>query len=72
MSLHTQRSPVVIDTDVFGTDLIRHSALAERYEILSLEHRDIGPLHGTVTVVHHAHEIAEKGRIFVPPASGRL
>ena len=32
MTLHPQRGPIVIDTDVFGADLVRRSALAERYE----------------------------------------
>ncbi len=32
MSLRAQRGPIVIDTDVFGADLVRRSALAERYE----------------------------------------
>lgn len=32
MSVQASRGPIVIDTDVFGADLIRRSALAERYE----------------------------------------
>ena len=34
MSTRIQRGPIVIDTDVFGADLVRRSALAERYEPL--------------------------------------
>ena len=32
MSIQASRGPIVIDTDVFGADLVRRSALAERYE----------------------------------------
>jgi hypothetical protein len=32
VSLQASRGPIVIDTDVFGADLVRRSALAERYE----------------------------------------
>ena len=32
MSVQASRGPIVIDTDVFGADLVRRSALAERYE----------------------------------------
>ena len=32
MTVHVHRGPIVIDTDVFGADLVRCSALAERYE----------------------------------------
>lgn len=32
MSVQVPRGPIVIDTDVFGADLVRRSALAERYE----------------------------------------
>ena len=32
MSSPASRGPIVIDTDVFGADLVRRSALAERFE----------------------------------------
>ena len=32
MILHPHRGPIVIDTDVFGAELVRRSVLAERYE----------------------------------------
>ena len=32
MTVHVHRGPIVIDTDAFGADLVRRSALAERYE----------------------------------------
>ncbi len=32
MSAQEYRGPIVIDTDVFGADLVRRSTLAERYE----------------------------------------
>ena len=32
MTVPVQRGPIVIDTDVYGADLVRRSALAERYE----------------------------------------
>jgi hypothetical protein len=32
VSVQASRGPIVIDTDVFGADLVRRSALAERYE----------------------------------------
>jgi hypothetical protein len=32
VSGQTTRGPIVIDTDVFGADLVRRSALAELYE----------------------------------------
>ncbi|MGH9057337.1 MAG: PIN domain-containing protein, partial [Acidimicrobiales bacterium] len=32
MSVRASRGPIVIDTDVFGADLVRRSALATRYE----------------------------------------
>jgi predicted nucleic acid-binding protein len=32
VSGQTYRGPIVIDTDVFGADLVRRSALTERYE----------------------------------------
>lgn len=34
MTAHAQRGPIVIDSDVFGADLIRRPALAERDEPL--------------------------------------
>ena len=32
MTVQLSRGPIVIDTDVFGADLVRRSSLAERYE----------------------------------------
>lgn len=32
MSAQSSRGPIVIDTDVFGADLVRQSVLAERFE----------------------------------------
>jgi tRNA(fMet)-specific endonuclease VapC len=34
VTIPASRGPIVIDTDVFGADLVRRSALAERYEPL--------------------------------------